>query len=335
MTIELPTLHLGLAGFTAQQQDLIRAMLETMPHRAVTWALAPLAEADAWWVNGARTQVNADGTLRINPGTPTARALHLELQDVDRPIGFALPLPAGRLEAACTFSLTRPDETLQALDRFTAWLRPMLAQFGLASAILDNQAALGGGTFQLFNGTTLVAVVDMRGDVGVVPTATVADFQDTIWRRVPTGGAGVPDHFAKMSLSQLMWHFAMRTKRDLLPAHYRTGLLYFRRAPRLPQRLLQDTHLLLLRELSVGCATMEELHVRSGMSIPALSRTLAALYIVGAITSNPKRAGKGATRRLETGDSHFTGSPSSLHPDSRTHEPPPPGDLTAPAQLRH
>jgi hypothetical protein len=76
----------------------------------------------------------------------------------------------------------------------------------------------------------------------------------------------------------------------VLPKRYRTGELYFRRPPRLPQRLLSDAHLLLMRELSTSSGNFADLQQRTGMAAANLAKTLAALYLVGSITSNPKRA---------------------------------------------
>jgi hypothetical protein len=336
MTFELPVLRLGLAGFTAEQEAWANGMAEAANVPTAAWVVAPFADADAWWVNGARTSLMADGTLRITPGIPTGRAMHLDLADVDRPVGFARPLPPPPFEPACAFDPRVPQEAMAALHRFTAWLRPLLAQFSLASTIIEHSSALGGGAFEVVLNGTVIAVVNMRGDVGVLPTIAPTAFEDALWRRSPRTELDIPEHFARLSLSQLMWQYAMRSSRELLPAHYRSGMLYFRRPPRLAQRYLRDSHLLLLRELATGCATLEELRHRTGMSAANISRDLAALYLVGAITSNPKRAASGATRRLDTTDSLIS-SPQSIVPsvlpqDAATAHPRH-ADLTAPAPL--
>lgn len=342
MTLEIPVLRLGLAGFSVEQAEIARqAALRAAPTAATAqWVVGPFAEADAWWVCGARTLVMPDGTLRIGAGTPNARSVQLNVAEVDRPLAFSRPLPGSGFEAAYVFSLENAADTQALLDKFAAWLRPVVAQFSLASCIIDHAGALGAGTFEVMQGSILIAVVDMRGDVGVLPTAGPTDFEEALWRRVPDGNARIPEHFARVSMSQLMWNFSMRTRRELLPAHYRTGMLYFRRPPRLPQNWLQDSHLLLLRELASGCGTLVELHQRTGLSQAHVARDLAALYLVGAITSNPKRAAAGATRRLEVPDSVLSGPPSIAHSsilDSGPGQGPgrvPVSDMTAPAPLR-
>ena len=63
MSIELPVLRLGLAGFAVQQVAELDAMLrQSAPGRHV-WQIGPFTEADAWWLNGARTQQVRDSFL--------------------------------------------------------------------------------------------------------------------------------------------------------------------------------------------------------------------------------------------------------------------------------
>jgi hypothetical protein len=88
-----------------------------------------------------------------------------------------------------------------------------------------------------------------------------------------------------------MWQYAQRTERDLLPPHYREQPLYFRRPPRLPQRQLKDAHLLIVRELAANPGmNFNGLQQATGFGAEPLTRVLSALYVVGSITSNPKRA---------------------------------------------
>jgi hypothetical protein len=179
-------------------------------------------------------------------------------------------------------------------------------------------------------------VVNLQGEVGVLPTAGPADFEDAIWTPRPAAAGDIPEQFVRASLSQLMWQYALRTTRDLLPKRYRSGLLYFRRPPRLPQRMLKDSHLLLERELAAMPASFDDLLERTGLSSARLSQDLAALYLVGAITSNPKRA---AMTRLPTRrdmDSAHS-LPSGLNGEAAAalgrRPPPRASDLTAPAPM--
>jgi hypothetical protein len=330
MTIELPLFRLGLAGFTAEQQQAIARLLDDGASEATLWELGELGSADAWWLNGARTQALGSDRVRVASGQPGGRSLQLQLPDIDRPLGFAKPLPLG-MRPLCSFDLASNGSMKATLRQFETWLAPMAAQFCLAASIVEHQSALGAGTYELCLQSQVLAVVDMQGEAAVRATLGPADFEGTWWRR--SDSFRIPDNFARTSLAQLMWQYTLRTQRDILPRHYRTGLLYFRRAPQLPQRLLRDSHLLILRELMLAAATFEELQQRCGFSEARLARELSSLYFVGSITSNRKRAARTAPK-AGGGDSrmphsHFDSAPSELPPAHR----PTPSDLTVPAQL--
>ncbi|MDP3760199.1 MAG: hypothetical protein Q8R01_06755 [Ramlibacter sp.] len=287
MTIEHPVLRLGLAGFSAREQDEIRAAVPAVAP-GVPWVLAELGDADAWWVNGSRLRMLDEATVKVAAAEATARSLRLRLPDIDRPVAFTLPLSCEGLPPAYTLDVASGDSMAAVLGKFEDWLSPLTAQLCLASHIVEHQAALGSGIFEVRLDGRLLAVVDMHGEAGVLPGTGPADFEDAEWRR--RASRHVPEDLAHASMSQLMWQYSVRTQRDLLPRHYRTGLLYFRRPPRLPNRLLRDSHLLLMRELAGGPASFQALQRATGLHPARLAQDLAALYFVGTITSNPKRA---------------------------------------------
>ena len=289
MSIELPVLRLGLAGFAAQQVAELDAMLrQSAPGRHV-WQIGHFVDADAWWLSGQRTQKVGDGMIRVLSAIPTERSLHLDLKEVDRPVGFSLPLPFAPPQASYTFEPDSIPSINAVLEKFEGWLQPVAAQFSLAARIIEQESVLGTGMYHVILNARLLAVVDMKGDIGVFPSAGPADFDDAMWVRQPDK-IDIPDSFFRTTLSELMWQYAVRTTRDVLPKRYRTGLLYFRRPPRLQQRLMSDAHMLLMRELSAAAGTFAELQQRTGMAAPVMAKALAALYLVGTITSNPKRA---------------------------------------------
>jgi hypothetical protein len=289
MAIELPVLRLGLAGFSVQQVAELEAVLWRSAPGRHAWQIGQFGEADAWWLNGARTQRGADGTIRVLPAIPTERSLQLNIQEVDRPIGFAAPLPFLPPAPSYTFEIGSVSSINSVLEKFESWLQPVAAQFSLAARIIEQESVLGAGMYHVILNGRLLAVVNMQGDIGVFAGAGPTDFDDAMWSRQP-GQTDIPESFVRTTLSELMWQYAIRTTRDVLPRRYRMGELYFRRPPRLPQRLLSDAHLLLMRELSTSSGTFAELQQRTGMAAANLAKTLAALYLVGSITSNPKRA---------------------------------------------
>lgn len=289
MTIELPVLRLGLAGFSTQQVSGLEAMLQRAAPGRHAWQIGSFGDADAWWLNGPRTQLAGEGTIRVVPAIPSERSLQLTLKEVDRPIGFSVPLAFPPSPLSYTFEPGSLTSITHVLEKFEGWLQPVAAQFSLAGRIIEQESVLGASAYHVVLNGRLLAVVDMRGEIGVFPGAGPADFDDAMWMRQP-GRTQLPESFMRTSLSELMWQYAIRTTRDVLPKRYRTRLLYFRRPPHVAQRLLSDSHLLLIRELATASGTFADLQQRTGMAAAPMAKVLAALYLVGTITSNPKRA---------------------------------------------
>jgi hypothetical protein len=291
MTIEVPVLRLGLAGYTEAHQKLAAAATAAASTARARWELSAFSEADAWWLDGSRTVLLPDQHLRVQPATPAERPVQLALADVDRPVGFSLPLTAPGFKPAVTFKLGEQDATTRVLHQFADWLQVMLSQFALASSINDHQPTLGSGSWEVLRGSDLLAVVDLKLGAGVRPGVTSKDFVDASWCIRDHGAVVIPPSYSRASVSQIMWQYAQRSERELLPPHYRTQPLYFRRPPRLPQRQLKDAHLLVIRELaSAPGMNFNGLQHATGLGAGPLARVLSALYVVGSITSNPKRA---------------------------------------------
>ena len=302
MTIEVPILRLGLAGYSEAQQKTVADAARGAASARCTWEIAPFSDADAWWLEGSRTMLLPNQHLRVQPAVPSQRSVQLALADVDRPVAFSLPLTAPGFNPAVTFQLNEPGEATRVLQQFAGWMKPTLAQFALATSIADHQPTLGSGSWEVLRGGDLLAVVDLKLGAGVKPGATSADFADASWCIRNHGDVVIPTEFSRVSVSQLMWQYAQRTTRDLLPPHYREQPLYFRRPPRLAQRFQRDSHLLVMRELVAQPGlTVGDLQQSTGMNETALARCLSALYVVGSITSNPRRANLASSRPPGTG----------------------------------
>lgn len=339
MNIEVPVLRLGVAGFSEAQQKVAAEAVRAAGTGRAQWQLVPFADADGWWLEGGRTLVLPSGFLRVQPGVPSGRSIQIAMADVDRPVAFTLPLAAPGFQPAVTFDLGDRDRGIAVLHQFAGWMQPMLAQFCLGASMAGHQPTLSAGSWEVLRGAELIGVVDLRLGAAVAPGATPADFDNAIWCVREHGNVVIPPDFLRVSVSQLMWQYALRSETDLLPPHYRHQPLYFRRPPRLPQRQLKDAHLLLLRELAAQPAmTFEQLQQSTGLGAPALARHLSALYIVGSITANPRRA-SGGGGRLEAGDPGSTPASATFASvlDSVLAVPAtarrPVSDLTAPAPL--
>ncbi|MEJ5990555.1 hypothetical protein WG902_11195 [Ramlibacter sp. PS3R-8] len=315
MTIEVPVLRLGLAGYSEAQQKAAADVARSAVTTRCSWEIVPFAEADAWWLEGSRTMLLPNQHLRVQPAVPSHRSVQLALADVDRPVAFSLPLTAEGFNPAVTFQLNERAEATRVLQQFASWMKPTLAQFALATSIADHQPTLGSGSWEVLRGSDLLAVVDLKLGAGVAPDATAAAFEEASWCIRNHGDVVIPPNFSRVSVSQLMWQYAQRTERDLLPSHYRAQPLYFRRPPRLAQRFQRDGHLLVMRELVAKPGlTFADLQQSTGMNDSSLARCLSALYVVGSITSNPRRANLPASGAPGTGgDSHQHSQQSSFN----------------------
>ncbi|HET8747141.1 MAG TPA: hypothetical protein VFM98_16200 [Ramlibacter sp.] len=295
MTIEVPGLRLGLAGFGEAQQKLAAEAAQAAATPRFSWEVGSFAEADAWWLDGRRTMLMPNKHLRVQPAVPSGRSVQIAFADVDRPVAFTLPLAAADFKPTLRFALEEREAAVQVLHQFAGFMQIMLAQFCLASSISDKQPTLGAGSWEVLREGELVAVVDLKMGAAVDPTAGPQDFDDATWCVREHGAVMIPVNWPRASISQLMWQYAQRSRRDLLPPHYRTKPLFFRRPPRLAQRQLRDAHLLLMRELVAQPGMdFEALQQSTGMGDGALARCLSALYVVGSITSNPRRASAAA-----------------------------------------
>lgn len=290
---EQPQLRLALAGFNAAEQAALCVVLaQRAARRRIQWQLAQPGEADAWFVNGARVQRLPDGTFRIMPGVASGRAIRINLEDLDWPLAFSLPLAATDFRPTYSFESGSAPSIEAVLDQIEGWARPLMVQFYLASYLVQSELDLRSGVYHVTVNGKLVAVVSPRSGVGVWALADPASMRHAVWHHRPESADAIPATFVRIEFADLMWQYAVRTTRDCLPAHYRTRTLFLRRPPKVAMRLMTDACLLLVRELGAMPGTLAELSQRTGMPAPQLSRHLAALCLVGAITSDPKRAGQ-------------------------------------------
>ena len=281
-------LRLGLLGFSSAQQAMLETALVALRTR-LRWRVVALDEADAVCVNGSRVVTLPDGSLQIADSAPGGPPLRIDPSHSGRPLSFSLPLAAG-IAAASTFDMASPPSTRAMLEKFEGWLRPASVQFCLASRIVQSRLDVAATVYHVSVDGRLVAVVSRRTGVGVLPIADPFHLENALWAKRPGPADDIPGHFVQVGLSQVLWEYAMRTQRNLLPTYFRAGPIYWCRSPQFPQRLFRDSHLLIVRELAQAPATFAELGQRIGLSEAVLSRDLAGLRIVGAVTHDRKQA---------------------------------------------
>lgn len=291
--LELPVLRLALVGFSPAEQAVLETAVDKV-RTGLAWCQSSLEEADALFACGPRADWLAGGLIQINPGRSGLQPVLLAIDDSDRPLAFSLPLNAPHFQSANTFDIKKPESIRAMLVQFTGWLRPLAVKFWLASRIVHERLDLAATVYHVSLDGRLQAVVSRRTGVGVLPIADPKQLADAVWARRPGPADEIPGHFVKTGLAEVLWQYAMRTRRELLPVSFRSGPLYWCRAPQLRQRLFRDSHLMIVRELAYASASFSELGLRTGLAEHVIARDLSALRITGAVTQDRKQALKSA-----------------------------------------
>ena len=349
MTPDLPVMGMGLIGFGPQQQAYLSNILKARA-KTLRWEPRGYLEADALWINGERVQALGGGLIRVPSQMPTSGAVRLNLQETDRPVAFASPLAAG-FEFPHVFDPFSPDSVAAILSQFESALHLPTALLALAATVCELDGTPPSPVYHLVLQGKLIAVINLRGEVGLAPGTSAADVETADWHGMPAAAGDVPQTFQCTSIAEVMWQYAARAPRDVLPDRYRTKPIYFRHAPTVRQALINDSHLVVARELALKPQRFAELLKNTGLGDVELARALAALYYVGSITSDAKRAAPGSgSPSLPAGApaSAAKDSPewsasvpyaaSEQHPASEQDWPVPKprdiNDMTAPAALR-
>jgi hypothetical protein len=302
-----PILRIGLFGFSAEQRDDLCARLK-QPGGLPRWQVCDFADADAWWINGDKVRVLADGSLRVLAGLPSERALKLNMSEIDRPIAFTRPLPSMPCEPLCTFDPASQPGILGVLLKFNTLLNAVRVQYALGATISSHGSDLRRRIYHVCSHGRLLAVLNFcNGNAGISPQLHVADLQKAQWESRPPGAGDIPGDFLNLKVRQLSWTYASRCGLNMLPPIYRTATLYYRQVPRVPLSWTRDSQLLLLREILFEPATMEALRQRTGFAAEQLKHDLTCLYYAGAITAT---RGKSHGQLTHGGDSdrHSAGS---------------------------
>lgn len=299
-----------MIGFSHEQEARIEGALASRPDAAVRWRTGALSRADAWWVSGTRTQLLADGSLRVGSLEPGGRSVRLAMEQVTRPIAFSEPLAGRDFEPAYSFALEDPASmsTILAVME-TKWLASTAVRRWLAGHLIAAERALTQRVYHLVREERLLAVVDRAEEIGWAPGLTVGELADASWLARPVSARDIPASYQRATISELVWDYTLRAQSDLLPARYRSDRIYLRRPPKVAPDRIGDDHLLVMRALAVRPGSFVELVERTGLGSVQLAHALAALYFTGSITSNPRRAGHAAaSARIAAGASSTNAS---------------------------
>lgn len=290
--MEQPVLRLGLLGFADVQAQRLRDWVAHTQPGWPTWVVDDPHLADAWMINGDSVQVQDRDGLLIHHPHGSGERLALHRAEVDRPLAFAAPLPEG-FASAEFFDGDDESSVRQRLQRFEAWLRPLRSQFALGARMVENLRQFKRGVVHVLHEGRLLAVIDLdRWLAGLFIPARPVDIAMAEWVPRPQLAGEMPPSFMRLPLHRVMWTYAVRTQRAILPTRYREQVVYLRRVPRLPARWFDELHLALMQELVSTPGKLDDLARRTGRPEPEVAQHLAALYYSGGITTD----GDGARR---------------------------------------
>jgi hypothetical protein len=288
--LEQPVLRLGLLGFPgAAAAQVLSWAAEAQPGWP-QWRDSDPHRADAWMIFGSSVDVLGRDALVVQHPLGSGARLTLNRAEVDRPLAFATPLPDG-FASAEFFEADVKKSVRQRLQRFEAWLRPLRTQFALGAQLVERVAKYKGGIVHVTHENKLIAVIDLdRWKAGIHIPARPVDLAMAEWIRRPALANDIPSTFIRLPVHQIMWTYAVRTLRDVLPARYREQTIYLRRIPPMPPRWFDDTHLLIMRELMIRPGALSQLLDRTGLAADVLAHHLASLYFAGGVTTDADSA---------------------------------------------
>ncbi|MCB2017198.1 MAG: hypothetical protein KDF54_06765 [Hydrogenophaga sp.] len=294
--MEQPVLGLGLLGFSEPVGLRLQEWAAQAPAGWPFWRTCDPHLADAWMIAGGSVEVLGRDEVVIRHPFGSDGRLTLNRAEVDRPLAFATPLPEGFMSAEF-FEADSESSVRQRLQRFEAWLRPLRTQFALGAELMQRlDQCRAGGVFHVTLNGKLLALVDIaRWQVALSIPARPVDLSMATWTHGQDLSRDVPPSFIRLPLYRVMWSFAVRTRRDVLPPRYRESLIYLRRVPRLPAHWFDEAHLTVMRELMAKPGTFSQLVARTGFGKEDMTHLLGALYHGGALTTDIDSA-----RRAET-----------------------------------
>ena len=291
-------LGLGLLGFSDPVGLRLQAWVTQAREGWPSWHCCDPHLADAWMINGHSVAVSDRDSVVIRHPLEGHNRFQLNRAEVDRPLAFAQPLPEG-FASAEFFDADDESSVRVRLQRFEAWLRPLRSQFALGAEVLQRVGRFDGVVHVQREGRLLAVIDFARWYAGLLVPARPVDIATADWVPVKSVVESMPASFMRLPLHRVMWTYAVRTSRDVLPERYRRKTMYVRRVPQVPARWFSGEHMEIMRELLTDPADFSDLQGRTGFHPEQLARHLSVLYHAGGLTTDAESARRadGITRR--------------------------------------
>jgi hypothetical protein len=309
-----PLLYLGLMGFDAPTEALVRTWLAENAEQAQRsgdaeddqhpmWQVVDVREADALLICGAGVKSGFGAHLQFDPAL---QALHpnsplgadldsiklpFALSDVGHLQGLGL-----RVKEGPVFDAASPASLLRTIQHFETLLRPLRSLFALAVELTERRDELSSDhTHHLEHNGALDAIIDApKRRVFMRPGTRPVDIHGDAWMRRPKSANFAPAHFLECSMDEVAWVFAMHSTAPNLPKRYESKSIHVRHNPRVRTSLLYPRHSVLLDRLWQGPVAMAQLQAELPGTAHLLGRDLFGLYITRSISTSkaPEASGE-------------------------------------------
>jgi hypothetical protein len=282
-------LRMGLLGFG--DENHLCNLLSTRTR--LRWVRSLAIEADALWVNGAHAEPLRNHMVRVPSIKANEPATILNTKEISRPVAFTSPLGNDYFSPPHVFDPCSAESVAAILSTFEAELQQLRIELALGREIAARRYELRSPAFHLSLRGKLVGVVNITGEVGLSPHLAASDFAEVRWSGRPAAAHVIPPEFNVTTMAHVMWQYVGRSDENLLPSRYGRGFIYYRQLPQVLPRMIRDSHLVLISELSKTPQSLDQLRASTGMGQKQATETLAALYFAGSITTDPRRAAQG------------------------------------------
>ncbi len=295
--VEVPLLQFGMMGFSCDERQQIEGIVKMLPKTSAIWQAGRFENADAWLVRGQKTRTlpgiteSGSQSLRIFAGLPSEKAITLNLDHINRPLAFSLPMHSADMEPSLTFEPASPEGVYTVLQQFEKFLWGLRSQIVLGKQLIERESELKQTVYHVIHNRKLIAVLDFTNwKIGMLPNTDPQLFEDALWEKRPAQAHDIPGNFLRTDVTQLRWIYAQHSTRNVLPERYQEEVIYFRRAPQVELSWLSDSHLLLVHEITKQPATFNNLIERTGLPHEQMTRDLASLYFAASLTTTRSKA---------------------------------------------
>jgi hypothetical protein len=270
-TLEVPRLWIGLQGYDKEQAQQVRQWLIELQQSSA-------ANID-WQIQPSSRIVDAHLFAHDSDIDAMMQATSEEAQS----LVFHMPPAAWGVHTHNTMR----KAFFEHLDNLEAAVMQQACLYVLASELVQrySQGEVRQGLWHIISGETLLAVVDLdRLCIAVKSACHYLEYADAFWTR-RSHQAIAPESFTVRSMEEVLWQYAQRTKRNVLPKRFaQSTLLGLRRYPRVALHLLSSWELGVIAQLRQLDMSEKQLASKLRLDDRQVHQVLSCLAVTGCLS---------------------------------------------------